>query len=125
MPRSRAHPAPADPGSVLTRALCRAAESLGLTQRELATVLGVSEASISRLGRGRWLDPASKEGELALLLLRLYRSLDSLIGGDEAKARAWIHATNSHLGGVPAVQIRTVSGLVDVVGYLDALRGKL
>jgi transcriptional regulator with XRE-family HTH domain len=110
---------------VLTRAIGRAASALGLSQRELAQVIGVSEASVSRLGRGRALDPASKEGELALLLLRLYRSLDSLIGGDESKARAWVRGQNHHLGGIPAERIRTVPGLVDVVGYLDALRGKL
>jgi len=42
-----------------------------------------SEASVSRLQTGRGLDPETKEGELALLFLRLYRSLDALVGGDE------------------------------------------
>ena len=110
---------------VLTKAVRRAAGGLGLSQRQLAGVIGVSAASVSRLGRGRSLSRGSKEGELAVLLLRLYRSLDTLVGGDEAKARAWLHADNAHLGGVPAERILTVEGLVDVVGYLDALRGKI
>ncbi|MDB4882325.1 MAG: hypothetical protein JWL95_1091 [Gemmatimonadetes bacterium] len=80
---------------------------------------------MSRLQNGRGLDPDSKEGELALMLLRLYRSLDALVGGDDAKARAWLHAANDHVGGVPAERIRTVEGLVDVVQYLDAMRGRL
>ena len=93
--------------------------------RHLATIIGSSEASISRLQRDRGLDPDTKEGELALLFLRVYRSLDALMGGDDAKSRAWLHAQNDHLGGVPAERIRTVEGLVDVLQYLDAMRGRL
>lgn len=111
--------------SVLSRALLAAAERLGLRNRHLADVLGTSEASISRLQRTRSLSPESKEGELALLFLRVYRSLDALVGGDDSKARLWLHADNDHLRGVPAERMRTVEGLVDVVQYLDAMRGRL
>lgn len=114
-----------DAGVVLTRAVLSAAGRLGLRSRALAAVLGSSEASVSRLQSGRVLDPASKEGELALLFLRLYRSLDALVGGEDEKARAWLHAANDHLRGVPAERIRTVEGLVDAVQYLDAMRGRL
>jgi hypothetical protein len=110
---------------VLTRAVLSAAERLGVRPRQLAAVLGVSEASVSRMPRGRGLDPASKEGELALLFVRLYRSLDALVGGDDDKARAWLHAPNDHLRALPADRICTVEGLVDVVQYLDAMRGRL
>ncbi|MGH7678356.1 MAG: MbcA/ParS/Xre antitoxin family protein [Gemmatimonadaceae bacterium] len=114
-----------DAGPVLARAALSAAERLGLRNRHLAMVIGTSEASVSRLQHGRGLEPDSKEGELALLFLRVYRSLDALVGGDDAKAREWLHAPNDHLGGVPAERIRTVEGLVDVVQYLDAMRGRL
>ena len=114
-----------DPASVLTRATLSAAGRLGLRSRELAAVIGASEASVSRLKHARVLDPGTKEGELALLFLRLFRSLDALMGGDEARARAWLRAENLHLGGVPADRIRSVEGLIDVVQYLDAMRGRL
>ena len=114
-----------DPAAVLTRATLAAAGRLGLRSRELAAVIGASEASVSRLKTARQLDPASKEGELALLFLRLFRSLDALVGGDETRSRAWLRAQNSHLSGVPAERIRTVEGLIDVVQYLDAMRGRL
>lgn len=114
-----------EPATVLVKAVLSAAERLGLRNRQLAAVLGSSEASISRFQMGRGLDPDSKEGELALLFLRVYRSLDALVGGDDDKSRAWLHAENDHLGGVPAERIRTVEGLVDVVQYLDAMRGRL
>ncbi|MEO7455623.1 MAG: MbcA/ParS/Xre antitoxin family protein [Gemmatimonadaceae bacterium] len=114
-----------DPGPVLAKASLAAAERLGMRNRHLAAVIGTSEASVSRLQSGRGLDPASKEGELALLFLRLYRSLDALVGGDDTKAHAWLHASNDHVAGIPAERIRTVEGLVDVVQYLDAMRGRL
>jgi hypothetical protein len=114
-----------EPGPVLAKATLAAADRLGLRNRHLALVIGSSEASVSRLQSGRGLDPSSKEGELALLFLRLYRSLDALVGGDDVRARAWLHAKNEHLACVPADRIRTVEGLVDVVQYLDAMRGRL
>lgn len=119
---SRAAP---EPGAVLTKAVLSAAARLGMRNRHLAVVLGASEASVSRLQRGRTIDPATKEGELALLFLRLYRGLDALVGGDDEKARAWLGAENAHVGGRPADRMRTVEGLVDVVQYLDAMRGRL
>jgi hypothetical protein len=115
----------ADPAAILAKAVLSAAARLGIRSRQLAVVLGSSEASVSRLQHGRGVDPDSKEGEIALLFLRLYRSLDALVGGDDAKAQAWLTAANDHLAGVPAERIRTVEGLVDVVQYLDAMRGRL
>jgi hypothetical protein len=114
-----------EPAPVLAKAVLSAAARLGLRNRQLAIVLGSSEASVSRLQHGRGIEPESKEGELALLFLRLYRSLDALIGGDDDKARQWLHAENDHLAGIPADRICTVEGLVDVVQYLDAVRGRL
>lgn len=117
-------PSPPDPSATLTKALARAAERLGLAQKEMAAILGVSSASMSRLGRSRSVDPESKEGELALLFLRVFRSLDALVGGDAQSSRHWLRAANHHLGGVPADLLQSVSGLVHVVEYLDALHGQ-
>lgn len=110
---------------VVTKAVRRAASALGLSQRELARVVGVSEATVSRLASGRVLDASKKEGELALLLLRVFRSVDALVGGSEEKSRAWFGANNTHLGGTPRDRVQTVEGLVHVAQYLDAMRGKL
>ena len=114
----------AESSRVLTKALVRAARSLSLSQRTLAAVVGISESSASRLNRGRLVDPDSKEGELALLFLRVYRSLDALLGGNDETARKWMHARNHHLSGVPAKLLCSVAGLVRVADYLDAMRGK-
>ncbi|HSQ63518.1 MAG TPA: antitoxin Xre-like helix-turn-helix domain-containing protein [Polyangiaceae bacterium] len=114
-----------DPNAVVTKATRRAAAALGLSQKELARVIGVSEATVSRWSSGKLLDAQSKEGELALLLVRVFRSLDALVGGSDAKARAWFGAHNVHLGGVPRERVQTALGLVEVAQYLDAMRGKL
>jgi transcriptional regulator with XRE-family HTH domain len=114
-----------EPEAVLAKATLAAARRLGVTNRELARILGTSDASISRLARDRTVRLESAEARLAALFLRLFRSLDSIVGGDEGAARAWFRSDNLHLGGVPSERVHSVEGLVDVVHYLDAVRGKL
>ena len=124
MPRAITAAVP-QPAPVLAKAAINAARRLDLRNKQLAEIIGTSEAFVSRLKSGKGIDPQRTEGQLALLFLRLYRSLDALVGGDDAKARAWLHAQNEHVRGIPAERIRTVEGLVDVVQYLDAMRGRL
>ena len=116
---ARAATAPA----VVTKAAVRAADRLALSNRLLAEVLGVSEATVSRMGAGTYqLAPASKPFELAVLFVRLFRSLDAIVGGDAAVARAWLRNENTVLGATPLSLIASVSGLVNVVAYLDTRR---
>ena len=111
------------PAAVLTKAVLRATELLELSGAALARTLGVSEASVSRLVSGaRTIDPKSKEGELALLLVRVYRSLDALVGADPAQRKAWLQSHNRGLNGKPTELIQSAAGLVAVVAYLDAMR---
>jgi len=110
---------------VLTRAFFRAAGELGLSQQAASRVLGLSPATVSRLVAGRTLAPSSKEGEIALQFLRIYRSLDTIVGGNAEQARAWLEADNRHLGGVPGELIASIPGIVRVAEYLDAMRGRL
>jgi transcriptional regulator with XRE-family HTH domain len=116
-----------DEATVVSKALLRAAEELGLTSTELAQIIGTSESTLSRV-RNRKRGPiplGSKEGELALLFLRLFRSLDALVGGNATHAKAWLRAENHHVGGVPLLRMKKIEGLVDVVEYLDAMRGTI
>ncbi|MNI22469.1 hypothetical protein D3C73_760260 [compost metagenome] len=68
------------------------------------------------------LEKGTKPFELALLLIRLFRSLDAITGGDEQVARAWLKNHNTALSGIPADKILSISGLTDVLAYLDARR---
>ena len=116
-----------DEASVVSKALLRAAEGLGLSSAELAEIIGASESTLSRI-RNHKRGPiplGSKEGELALLFLRVFRSLDALVGGNEAHAKAWLRAENHHVSGVPLRRMKRIEGLVDVAEYLDAMRGTI
>jgi len=122
MPHADFRRAPA-PDAVVTRATLRAAERLGLSNRVVARVIGVSEATVSRMGSGTYLlRPTDKSFDLALLFVRLFRSLDAITGGDEGVAREWLRNENAALGGIPVALIETVAGLMSVVGYRDARR---
>jgi len=116
-PRQQVQP---DPGATLTKAFLNAGKALGLTQNELGSVVGRDRTAFHRGG----IDPDSKAGELALLLIRAYRSLYALAGGRAEDLRHWMHTENRHTGGIPARQVTTVTGLIHVVDYLDAMRGK-
>mgnify|MGYP006154073863 CR=1 FL=1 len=114
-----------DPAAVLAKAVTRAADHLGLSKATLGRVLGLSQATVTRLYQGQYrLDPDGKPGELALLLLRLFRSLDSIVGSTEA-ARAWLASDNAGLNGVPRELILETRGLVHVTDYLDAHRARV
>ena len=112
--------------AILSRAAVRAARLLGLSQRALAGILGVSEATASRLCAGKYVlsRERAKEWELAVLLVRLFRSLDALWGHGDA-ARTWLGTENTALGTAPADLLPSVAGLVRVVTYLDNARGRL
>ncbi len=120
--RSRPVSAP-DKAAVLTKATLRAAGQLGLTNKALATVIGVSEATVSRMRSGDYmLQPGQKPFELAVLFVRLYRSLDAIVGGDDAVAGSWLKNRNTALDVEPLTLIQTVPGLMNVIQYLDARR---
>jgi transcriptional regulator with XRE-family HTH domain len=116
-------PSEASDSALVTKAAARAADKLGVSNKALAGIIGVSEATVSRMKNGKHdLATGSKPFQLALLLVRLYRSLDALIGGDDVAARAWLSSTNTVLGGAPIELIQSVSGLMNVIQYLDARR---
>jgi hypothetical protein len=105
-----------------SKATARAADLLHLNNASLARVIGMSEPIITSVRAGRGIDPASQEGQLALLLVRVFQSLDPLVGGDEARRVAWMHDHNKALQGVPAKLVENPEGLVATLAYLDGMR---
>jgi DNA-binding XRE family transcriptional regulator len=115
-----------DAVQVLTMAVLRAADIMQLNQATLAQVLGVSPASISRMRNGTYyLVPATKEWELATLLVRLFRGLDAIMAGDEAALRSWLDSYNTALHGKPRVLLTKISSLARTVDYVDGYRARV
>jgi Protein of unknown function (DUF2384) len=125
MSRSLRQPAIA-PESVLSSAVMRAASLLQITQSHLSQILGLSPATVSRMANGSYtLDETKKEWELGALFVRMFRSLDALVGSNDASARVWLNGQNHGLSGKPMDLIRGTEGLVRVVQYLDGARGRV
>lgn len=115
-----------DRDKVLGKATVRAAEGLGLSGKALAEVIGLSEPTVSRIKKAETgIAPESKSGELALLLVRTFRSLDALVGGDEDKRKRWMSTSNRELNGVPMELVKKVDGLLRVLAYLDVMRAPI
>jgi len=113
-------------GRVITKAALAASERLGLTAARLSDILGISAPTVSRMKRQDFcLEPGSKPFELAVLLIRIFRSLDAIVGGDDAVSRVWLQNHNEALAGVPAEKLTSITGLLDVLSYLDARRAPL
>ena len=103
-PQATARPLPQPAAAVLTKAALRAAARLQVPQSALSRIIGVSEATVSRMRAGTHvLTPGDKPFELAVLFVRLFRAL----------------------GDVPLTLIQSVAGLVHVVAFLDAERARV
>ncbi|HYD77065.1 MbcA/ParS/Xre antitoxin family protein [Ramlibacter sp.] len=110
-------------GPALTKATLRAAGLLGLSNAALARVVGLSESTVSRMASGaRQLEIGTKPAELGALLVRVYRSLDALVGNSDQHRLAWMNSFNRAFNAAPRDAIQRVEGLVQVVRYLDTAR---
>jgi uncharacterized protein (DUF2384 family) len=119
-PRTRTGP---DEATVVTKAALRAADRLGLKSNVVARMIGVSEPTLSRMRSGDYLlNREQKPFELAILFIRLYRSLDAIVDGDDHVAQNWMRNENAALKGRPLDLIQSVAGLTHVIQYLDARR---
>lgn len=112
---------------VLTGAVVETARRLKLRSTEVTAVLGVSQPTASRLLNGKYqLPEGAKSWELGAHLVRLYRSLHSMVGGDDELACAWLRSANQAFGGSsPLEAIRSVEGLVHACDYVDAHRARV
>jgi len=111
---------------VLSKAVVRAAEHLDISGKVLAEILGLSEATVSRMRSGQYLlAGADKSFELAALFVRLFRSLDAITGGDDESSRSWLRSENTVLRARPIDFIQTIRGLTETVMYVDSRRAKI
>jgi hypothetical protein len=106
---------------IVMKAFINAYKTMGIPDDHAAKLIGVGR---STLLRKHSFETESKQSELQILFIRLYRSLFALFGGDITSMKHWFEHKNKHIRGVPRELCFTVTGLVNVNAYLDALRGK-
>lgn len=113
--------------AVLTQALVDTVQRLEIGPTEVGRIIGVSQPTASRLLKGDYaLKESAKEWELSAYLVRLYRSLFSLVGSDDQLARGWLRSANDAFAGQqPIALIKRIDGLVHVCEYLDAYRARV
>ena len=114
-----------NPAAVLATALIQLKKNLHLNTQDLADIIGQHRNTVTRFLQKGALDPKSKSGELALLLIRVYRALFALNGGNQEAMLHWLNTYNYHIQAVPLDAMKHIMGLSRVVNYLDAMRGKV
>ena len=123
MALTQLHSQTPDRSAVVGKALLRSADFLGLSAAQVSKAIGISEASFSRLKAGSFrLEAGSTAYELSLFIIRIFRSLDSIVGGDKEVLRAWMNNDNTTLGAKPCEMVTSLPRLVDLVQYLDSRR---
>ena len=118
---------PEEAASVVTEALVHAAADLKFTNEELGQIIGVSPAFVSQMRTGKkQLSHGKKPYQLAQLLLRVYRSLYPMAGGDVVSMQQWLRHENNELEQAPPLtHMLTPQGLVGVLDYLDGYRARI
>ena len=109
---------------VIIKAFNNACRELAISRDQASLIVGVDKATLSR-HKVKGFDPQSKTGELCLQLVRVYRSLFAISGGDQAFMRHWLRSDNRALSNNPLQSMYSIIGLIQVNEYLDALRGKV
>ena len=116
----------ADAVQVMTQAVSKAATLMGLNKATLAKILGISPASAGRMYSGAYLlNYNAKEWDMARLLVRLFRSLDAIMAGDEQALRSWLLSPNHALNAKPIELVTNAAGLVHTLDYVDAYRARI
>lgn len=110
-----------DKDTVLTKALLNVGKALGISPSVIGQIVGKNRSSLYRTNG---IKSNSKSGELALIFIRCYRALYVLTGGNEDVMKHWFNTKNNHTGGIPLEQVTKLEGLMTVMRYLDAMRGK-
>ena len=110
------------PEAVLTKAVIAVAAQLRLKNRELAAMLGMSEANASRLRSGRYelVRSKQKEWEFAVELVKLHRALLRLFSAPDDNLHVWLTSDNDDLHGKPLEIMQTARGMISVTDYLEA-----
>lgn len=107
---------------MLGKAAVNAGNRLGLPDPVLAELLAIDESRLRELRQGQGvLKPQTEEWRHALMLVRVYEGLLSVVGND-CEAQRWLNSENLALEARPVDLLTQQGGLDDLLQYLDAVR---
>jgi len=109
--------------AVIAKALKNLKNMWRLANVDVAAIVGVDDSVISRIDSTRAFHPDKKAGQLALLLIRAYRSLGAFLGDRVDLQQEWLRADHVVFNQSPLEAMKTPEGLAHVVMYLDSMRG--
>lgn len=105
---------------VVSKAVIRAADDLGLNGCQLARTIGLSEATVSRIRAGTCaIKYKTKAFEMAMLVIRIQRALAQILADDQKAIQTWMASENKELNAAPVKKIGEVCGLVSVLSYVE------
>lgn len=112
----------AEPNAVVMKAYRNAYKTFGLPDADAARIIGKTRATLTR---SNGFSTQSKEYEVQVQFVRLFRSLYAILGGDTDAMKHWFTTHNKHLNGTPKELTNKIVGLININEYLDAMRGKV
>ena len=122
---SKAAPQQTD-AELVTEAYIESGRELGLTLKQMAAIIGVSEPAMKNYSRGAATISSAKSQELSLGFIRVYRALFAILGGNQEQMRHWMKTPNRHFSSqAPAELAASYQGLAALNVYLDAMRGRV
>lgn len=105
---------------VVTEALVKSASWLGVTQSALSAIIGLSKTTIARMENNEFqLQEKKKHYQISLDFIELYKTLYSVVSGDQETARGWLSNYNTALRGKPIELMQSLRGLYEVITYLE------
>ncbi|WP_029408406.1 MbcA/ParS/Xre antitoxin family protein [Thiomicrorhabdus sp. Milos-T2] len=108
---------------VVAKALMNVKEEFSISNEVVGGIIGADASTVFRIGKKGDMKE-NKSYEAALLLIRVYRSLYALFGGSKKAMYHWLNTENQDFQKQKPVSIMASwIGLVEVVQYLDEMRG--
>lgn len=112
---------PINQGTVLAKAVLRAAICLNLDDLQLALILNVPLTVIDQLKTNPFLDPKSSEGKVGILLIRLSEQLSLLTGNDSDWIDHFLNNYNHLIGSIPLSLLTTHTGILHVIQCVEGM----
>ena len=109
--------------TVLAKTFLKCAKRLGMNLDQIAATISTAPEKLSL--NTFIIRPNSKQGTLALSLIRITISLETLNGGDVEMIRHFMYQKNHLTGGIPIEQVQHPQGLLKVLSFVEAIQVKI